>query len=283
MNIHPSPEIPFELFQRLEPTYEPLLDVLITHLTPEILGQIAGADYGMGANECLQDLEQIVNTRQLPTKASFILTECLELTRWIMPTTERQHIARVFSATLLLILEKLSNYASIGDENETLVVMIDSLVALQIDAKPALQLLAWRISTDYQEEKEAYLAAGTGRAYLVEIAANDFFMYGLLLLLVYGQAPVQDIDRMIQWLIETEKDTQNLPPFYSEYRAQHMSHKHRPLPFLLAQTNFDQRHEVWKSLSAQMQTWLEQVPAVNTQQQLKHMSDCVVNEQPMIF
>ncbi|EAY27226.1 hypothetical protein [Microscilla marina] len=283
MNIHPSPEIPIELLQRLDPSYEALLKVLAEQMTTEVLEQIALADYGMGVDECLRDLQQIVTTYQLPSKVSFALTECLELTRWTEPDTRATHLARAFSTALLLMLEKISDYTSISDENETLVALIDSIVALQMGAKSAQQLIAWRILTDYEEEKSAYMADKESQAYIDEIAANDFFIYGLLLLLVYNQADVQDIDRVTAWVIDTEKDAKNIPPFYNEYRAQHMNPQLLKAPFLLGQTNFNQRHYLWKALSKQMHSWMVNISSEVTRHTLNNLVHCIVHEQTIRF
>lgn len=282
-DINPAPKPPFELLERLGYSYKNLITEFSALVTDEICWEIAKADYGHSAQECFEYLKQIITTQQPPTKTEFILIECLELTRWIIPKTRSEHIARAFSCALLLILQGISNYESISDENETLVTFIDSISALNTTSKAAQELIIWRMITDYETEKKLYLTDESSKDYIDEITVHEFFIFSLLILMVFNQENEQDIDIIANWMIDMEKDAQNMAPFYNEFQNQHMPPERLTATFLLGQTNFNQRHDLWKSIVRQMQQWMAYVNSQSIHEKLNTMIECILNDKPMKF
>ncbi|OJJ23129.1 hypothetical protein BKI52_01900 [marine bacterium AO1-C] len=279
--MNPSPKIPFKLLKNLPHSPQIALKELSGLMTDSMLKQISVADYGMGADECLRYLQTIVDAGKTPEQVKFILTECLELTRWITPESKEEHLTRAFSTVLLLILQNTSNYESISDENETLASLLDSCTAMNISSKAVQALIVWRILKDYEEEKVMYLSDESSKDYVDEISTNDFFIYGLLVCLVFNQEEERAIDRVADWLIDMDKDSKNMAPFYSKQRAEHMSLQQLTRPFLLGQTDFKQRHDLWKKLSKQLLDWKSYIQSEQIHQKLETIVDCIVHEKVM--
>lgn len=282
-DLNPSPPIPFEILKRLELPPQVVLQALSPLMTDDLLEQIAMADYGRGAEECMEYLKEIVHRQQTPQKVTFIFSECLELTRWLLPESRDEHLRRAFSCTLLLILQSTSNYDNITDENEVLAGLTDSIVALQIAPKAVQGLIAWRILTDYEEEKAVYLEDEDSKDYVDEIFINEFFIYALLLMMLFNQEAEKDVERVVTWLIDMEKDIQNITPYYNQQQAMHLSDKHLNTSFLLGRSGFNQRPDVWKKLSTQMLTWTAYISTPSIKTKLETMVDCIVNEKVMKF
>ena len=59
-------------------------------MTNEMLQFIASADYGYKKDQCFIYLKEIVSTQETPNQTAFILSECLELTRWVKPSTRKR-------------------------------------------------------------------------------------------------------------------------------------------------------------------------------------------------
>lgn len=279
----PTPKIPLELLKSYQYSSQVILAELSGYMTDNMLLRIAEADYGYRANACYGYLKKIVATQQTPTQVDFILTECLELTRWITPKSREEHITRAFSCALLLILENTSTYESISDENETLATLLDSITTLKIAFSAAQELIVWRILSDYEKEKKWHESDQALQKHINEITINPFFIYGFLLLLVFNQENEADIDRVLEWNINMEKYARNLPPFRNEYITPHMPSAVLAKPFLLGTTNFKQRHDLWKSLTQQMTSWKAGIASELLHQRLDALIDCILNKKAMPF
>ncbi len=179
-DISNTPKIPLELLNKLNSSWRDILSELSKSMTDEMLQFIASADYGYKEDKCFSYLNEIVTTQETPNQIEFILSECLELTRWIEPSNKKEHICRAFSCSLLLILENKSNYTPISDENETLAALIESITILKIAQYSTQDLIVWRILSDYNKERELYLADEEDKYYVDEITLNPFFIYSLL-------------------------------------------------------------------------------------------------------
>lgn len=282
-DLVPAPKIPLGLLERLDSGYEKILKELSALMTDELLHKIAAADYGYGQEGNFTILKAIVGTQKLPATIDFGLTECLELTRWISPANRGEHSMRAFSSALLLILQEVSDYESIGDQNTELATLIESTSELKITADAAQELVVWRILTDYKKELALYLADEEDRHYVDEITVNPFFIYSFLLLLVYNKADEQEIDRVADWCLDMERDAKNLVPFYNPNRTSSMTEQDREAPFLLGTTNFNQSHAVWITLTRQMANWKNFMVSEKNHQKLDAIIDCIVHEKPMIF
>ena len=153
----PAPEIPLDLLHEMPASWRDLLAALSLLMTEEMLQGIAAADYGYEAEKCFAYLKKVVMTQEIPKEVDFIVTECLELTRWIVPNNREEHLCRAFSCCLLLILDQKTNYTPISDENETLVGLIESSTALNLASKLTQNLVVWRLLADYKEEEACIL------------------------------------------------------------------------------------------------------------------------------
>lgn len=283
-DLMPTPKIPFEWLRKADASYEQALLELSRQMSDEMLKQIATADYGFKAEECFAYLKTITSTQQLPTQTEFILTECLELTRWTKPKDRSEHLCRAFSCMLLLILERTSDYHPVGEINDFLAPLVDSLTALQLAQKSTQELLIWRILADYEHELAFYLEEEEDKEYIAEITINPFLIYALLLMMIVNNEPQTHIASVLDWNIEMEKSEKNIPPYYSAHRAENMTQKEHDSPFLLAFSgNFRQYHGLWSELSLRM------IPAIPTRypapmkQQLEDIFDCVGHQKPMKF
>lgn len=276
-----TPKIPFHLLNNLEVSCDALFSVLAELMTDEMLQSIAAADYGYREVDCFNALKAIVTTKEIPQKVDFIVTECLELTRWIRPSNKQEDLCRAFSCCLLLILEVKSNYNSISDENETLAGLIESMSSLNIAQGPTQALIVWRILSDYKEEEAYYLADEEDQYATDEITINPFFIHSLLLLLVFDQAAEAEIEQVLDWSIDMEKYEKNMAPFYNKNRAKYLTVEKLNSPFLLGTTTFGQRHGIWKTLTQRLKEWSKPIVSDRIQHKLKVVIEGIVNAKPI--
>ncbi|MGH1334972.1 MAG: hypothetical protein ACRBFS_02515 [Aureispira sp.] len=241
-NPFPTPKIPWALLNELTASWQDLLAVLSPLMTEKMLQSIASADYGYQKEECLCYLKAIVKNQKVPTQVAFILTECLELTRWTLSTEKEEYLCRAFSCCLLLILDQQSNYTPISDENETLAILIESITTLNLAPKLAQNLIVWRLLMDYKEEEAWYIEEQDD---VSEITLSPFFIYGLLLLMVFNEEPPAAVEQVLDWSIAMHLESTN--SIFFDKEKEHI--------FLLGTTNFNQREAVWKYLSQQMKEW----------------------------
>ena len=104
-------------------------------------------------------------------------------------------------------------------ENETIVSLIDSVVALKVGQKEVQALLTWKVLADYKLELDGYLEDEEDKEYIDEITIDPFFIYGLLLLMLLNDENDKTINQVLKWSIDMEKDVKNIPPYYNEYRT----------------------------------------------------------------
>ncbi|MFT3793095.1 hypothetical protein [Flavobacterium sp.] len=269
--------------ERLDSGFEKILSELSVLMTDEMLRKIAAADYGYGEEGNFKILKGIATSQQLPSMVDFGVTECLELTRWILPANREEHLVCAFSSALLLILQEVSDHETIGDQNAELATLIESLTVLEIATESAQELIIWRIVSDYKKELALYLADEEDRYCIDEITVNAFFIHALLLLLVYNKADEKDIGLVVDWSIDMEKDAKNLAPFYNPNRESSMTSADREATFLLGTTHFNQSHEIWKTVTKQMIDWKKWIISANIHKKLEAIIDCVIHEKPMKF
>jgi hypothetical protein len=146
-----------ELFKHFKPNRDELLQRIFLHVDDGMLEEIAAADYGWKAQECLAALRQIRPRGVVPLPLSSELQEVLELIRWSQPdeanwkpggSGERGHWMRAFACTAILQVSGDAETHSrfMGGLNQTLIQLIDSLQHAGADlCEHAAALTAWLI------------------------------------------------------------------------------------------------------------------------------------------
>lgn len=283
-DIMPTPQIPLELLRGFDASYQNILGKLSQLMTDDKLRVIAQADYKYKEEECFQELKKIVISQKTPKKVSYILGECLELTRWTNAKTEEEHLIRAFSTMLLLILQAVSDYECINDENETLITLLESITKIKTAEKATQELLIWRVLNDYEEEKAIYLADENDKHYVNEITVKDFFIYALLLLLVFNQEKEEVITEVVDWVLDTEKFWQNMEPFHYERPVNPIIHQEKAEPLLVSIIGSDSlRKELWLNLTQKMRQWKSNLYREAIDKKLDMIIDCILNDKVMKF
>ncbi|MCP4133688.1 MAG: hypothetical protein GY754_22155 [bacterium] len=252
-------------------------------MTDDMLWKIAQADYGYEKEKCFNLLKKIITTREIPARVDFIPGECLELTRWTIAQTEEEHIIRAFSSALLIILEPLSDYDCLDDENASLAVLIESMTILRESCKSTQELIVWKILTDYHETLELYLSDEEDKFYVDEITVNDFFIYALLLLMVHNREAEEDAAIIVDWNMDMEKYNNNTPPYQAQQRESWPIKIKGDETFLLGTTLFTQRHTTWKDLSRKLNLGKEYITSYEVRNKIERIADCIINNKAMRF
>ncbi|MGI4790096.1 MAG: hypothetical protein ACRYFS_14740 [Janthinobacterium lividum] len=224
-----------QLLLRLHPSETLLLDWLKPRIDDSLLAEIAAADYGSEKKQHLKALKPIRDQQQIPIPLRWVPREVLELMRWSEPedpnwkpgsTGTRGHLIRAFScAVLLQAADEPQTQPYISSENETLIQLIASVLALDREAtEAAMHFLCWRISRLPLSHEE-----------------YPFFILGLLLLQCALFKPGEDgtdLELLADWTIEAERRTRQEPDILVNSET-----------WLLGLTHFDQKHETWKRVS----------------------------------
>ncbi len=247
-----------ELLEKLNPSIQ-IFQILSDQMSDSMLRIIAKADYGNQEKACFKLLKEIVITQKMPSKVEFILGECLELTRWSIPKDKEEHIIRAFSTTLLLILEATSDLNSL-DENSTLAAFIDSNHELNL-CKLAQKLLVWRLLQDYQYEIS--FEEVDDKNLIDEYDLDEFKWFGLFILLIFNQENEEIVSQVVEIILHQDKS----------YLVKEN--------FLLGRTNFNQRFEIWKSLTSKLIEHKNYIRNEELLQKIDKIIDCVVKDKIM--
>ncbi len=247
-----EPEIPLDFLGKFNSNWINLFYQISELMTDEMIWSIAKADYGCEKDFCFNQFKKILETKTLPLMPDFTLTECLELKRWSKAKDDKEHVIRAFSSMLLIILANQSKYIPVGDENDTLIALLDSVLYLKLDFKPIQELIIWRILSDYEKEKRYYIEDNDIES-IDEIVINEFFIYTLLLAMISNAQKQEDVEVVANWLLEMDKYNKNLLPYYSKEREKHLK-KYNIVPkdFILNTTNHNHYHHLWKEVSKKM-------------------------------
>ena len=160
-----DPLIPEKILNRFGPARDSLLAWLGERINDELLGVIAGADYGEDYNEHFQALQLIRDELTIPSPLRWIPKEVLELIRWSNPenpewkpglASHDGHLIRAFACAALVIAGgDPDSILYISSENESLIQLVASCQVLENTANQlCLQLLVWRVlsgTVDYEE------------------------------------------------------------------------------------------------------------------------------------
>lgn len=279
-NILAEPKIPLDFLGEFNSNWINLFHQLSKLITDEMVWYIAKADYGYKKEVCYEQLKKILETKDFPLKPEFILLECLELTRWIIPKNKNEHIIRAFSSVLLLILADKSEYFSDG-ENETLIILLDSVLSLRLEFENVQQFVIWRILSDYEKEKKYYIEEDDIES-IDEITIDEFFIYALLLTMVFNVQKEKDVEIVADWILEMDKYNKNLPPYYSKEREGNLQKYNiviDPKQFILGTTNYNQNHYLWKEVSKKVLQDTKYIKQESISIKLDNIIKCILNEE----
>ncbi|MGA3372158.1 MAG: hypothetical protein ABSC48_10405 [Terracidiphilus sp.] len=132
-----------------------MLHEISKHISDDMLGTIAAADYGQDKEKHLAALRQVRDAGSFPDKMHWCPMEVLELTRWSEPEDsdwkperagEFGHWMRAFSCAAILRAEHkpYNDLHNDGSTDSTVIQLILSLRALPVDLNAqAMKHLAW--------------------------------------------------------------------------------------------------------------------------------------------
>jgi hypothetical protein len=226
-----------DLFTHFKPNADELLQRISCHIDDGMLEEIAAADYGWKAQECLITLRPMRDRGSFTFPLSFEVREVLELIRWSQPDDpkwkpgghgERGHWMRAFACAALLRSSADAETRAFTAEgwNQTLIQLIDSLRVVGYGPyEHAAAMVAWLIlecEMDQEVEELGFLGVG-------------LLWFGLNL-----RPTVADdvVIALANWITVQEKQaSDNGPNTRNNY-------------WLLRTTFYNARHESWKRLGS---------------------------------
>jgi hypothetical protein len=218
---------------------------------------IAAADHGFDTDAHLAALRRLMH---MGTRAPIESEprEVLELTRWDEPPHEpiyeRAHWRRAFAtAALLRAYGEPENHDRLNGQNQSLVVLIDSLRALAALPLPRAKRV---VVADLDIAAAAFLAWLIPHLPMDACGEHAFFGLGLLWFALAAQVPDAALVALTEWIMRAE-DVAAAP-----WRGESIV----PMPcrWLLDTTSFNQRHALWQALGTGLQRRLlpSHAPAV---------------------
>jgi len=250
-----------KILKKYQPNKNGLLTEISSAVTDKMLDTISKADYGYGSEICFPILQQIRDTKTTPLKTEFIVGETLSLRQWREPKTREEHIERLFCSTTLLMLYPTDGISIGYDETAPLAAFIESVYTLDSNYyQQALSLITWRMLFEEEYEYQSDLDS------LLHSSTDGFYIYTLILLLILNQKAEEDVSFLVQMLIEIDKDSR-IDGLFVENET-----------FLLGLTNYDQRHNVWKTNSEKMLTQLDYLTDVKLKETLQKIGKAIIND-----
>ena len=101
---------------------------------------------------------------------------------------------------------------------------------------------------------------------LLHSSTDGFYIYTLILLLILNQKAEEDVSFLVQMLIEIDKNSRTDGLFVQNET------------FLLGLTNYDQRHNVWKTNSENMLTQLDYLTDVKLKETLQKIGKAIIED-----
>jgi hypothetical protein len=158
-----------DLIHQFEPEPDDLLRAISKHITDDMLGEIALADYGEDHEDHLAELCQIRDTGEITKPMGWCPGEVLELFRWSQPenfawkpgrTGLDGHWMRAFCcAALLRATCEPGNHEDVGADH-TAVNLIQSLRAIPTDLnRQASRFFAWLVLESDRECDHEHVCA----------------------------------------------------------------------------------------------------------------------------
>lgn len=192
----------------LEPDQDSLLSRLSKHITDDMLGEIALADYGCDQEQHLKPLRLLRDQGGFSQPMHWYPCEVLELIRNSEPdgrSTQdrvRGHWIRAFaSSALLRAMNEPWNYAGSAEPSYTLIQLLNSLESLPVDFRPdAIRLLAWMmLHSDLDGTETQPIHYGVALLWLM-LRANI-------------PVPDQDLNELAEWIVRREAEIHKSRPW----------------------------------------------------------------------
>lgn len=209
--------MPAELAEMFPPDRDGLLRLMCGMVTPDMLVEIADADYGYEADEHLAALKKIVGERHVPEEIGWYPRECLELIRWSQPehpswqpgaTGLRGHTMRGFCCAALMSCYSYETYVD-DCEPATLIQMIFSALALGKGVpEQTLRFLSFRVR-QIDTRQKGYFSAR-------DYASIAFGFVGLCLLFDKHPAEPFLVSLLVRWLFAIDEISQEQGPGFRE-------------------------------------------------------------------
>ena len=141
-----------KIINRLQPSEGNFLKLVSQHIDDEMLREIAGSDYGYGADESFKELAQIRAGGQIDEALSWSSEEVLTLYLSGAEKSKRGYWKAIFS--IIILMRNFEHNREVGDEDQQRILSL--LVAMENTgmryAKDALQFFAW-----YAQSAPTYL------------------------------------------------------------------------------------------------------------------------------
>jgi hypothetical protein len=223
--------LPSSVIRAFPPSENAMSAAISQIVSDEMLIEISKADYGSNWEQHLAELYAIRDSLSVPSPMAFYPAEVLRLVRWSSASSMHEHAMRAFCcATLLRAAATPANATFRTGENETLVQMIDSAVALQRGLpETTASFIAWRIGTPTVHSEE-----------------RPFFAFGLLSLALLSSSCMVDMTQLEELAAFVEQVEMAVRAAGSS-RARDVSGDS-----FLDITSHRLRHAVWKSLAARL-------------------------------
>lgn len=135
-----------QLLAPLQPDERALVPLFYDHFDEGMLREIAEADYGSMADECLTMLWPMLREGKRGQRNG-ILQEVLELTRWSEPSDKRGHWIRLFACVALVRMASDAPEYYHGERDSLAQLLSSALELGPSTARAAASLLAWRFLT----------------------------------------------------------------------------------------------------------------------------------------
>jgi hypothetical protein len=209
----------------LEPDQGSLLSAISRHITDEMLGEIAKADYGRDQEKHLAPLRLLRGEGKFVSPMHWYPCEVLELVssatdgRGEPDQLRYNWMAAFANAALLRAMHQPWNYGGGARQNSMLIHLLDSLEGLPINFAPdAVRLIAWlMLNSDLEGMDEQPLYCGVA----------------LLWLTLQGNAPTRDQDLicLAEWIVRREEEIHKSRPWAFDRWLLGISHDPPPSPW----------------------------------------------------
>ena len=230
---------PAEILAAFRPSPDALLDLLRPRMIPEMLWEIAAADYETQVSGHFRALRRICKTGKLPHPLGWEPNEVLELIRWSEPNDPQWkpgrvgptgHLMRAFACGVLLraAADPECKYELQG-ENPTVAPLVASALELGADVQAAAaQFLAWDIQRPEEHEERC------------------FYALALLILAVFlgkERFPEDFLGEIAAWVLAEEAH---------ENRGLASRLPERADQWMFGATMYDLKHATWRELGRKL-------------------------------
>jgi hypothetical protein len=164
-----------DFLNSLEPDQDSLLSAISRHITDEMLGEIAKADYGRDEEKHFAALRLLRDEGKFVAPMHWYPCEVLELNSAATDGSGKPEllkhnwISAFANAALLRAMHQPWNYSGGASQNSMLIHLLDSIAGLSVDfALRAIRLIAWlMLNSDLDGEEEQPIYCGVALLWLI--------------------------------------------------------------------------------------------------------------------